>query len=618
MADDAPVQAAPEEQPVVQTAPQAQPEREPASAPAQPQDAPGALQEASTRQQAPVSGGLPALHSGETEAGIAPSKWGEFVNSLKQTSAASPIGFMPDEPGTLQRMYVQHEQEVQDRSNGVGKITPQQATAMFPGMPTPFTTDVDPYVAQLQYDDFQHRQKLQDWAQRGDAAFGSSFIAGVAGGFADPLNAALGIATGGAASLLGGAEKAVGLAAARNVFLQNLAVNVATGVPSYYQEKAEHQETSVVGAGIQAVEGAVGGTLFHYGVQGAAKAFSAAAGKVADGLGAAMEFLRRTPEDVQTKTLRTAVAQTEAGAPVDTSLGVEWAKARMSGEASPATFTPQGHPSESNYYMAKNADGKSVEFHNLGKGSYAVDNPSVANSMVSGTEGGEPGQIGEMRPEADKNYLNIEEPAASPDNEKFVGALEEKIGQDIKIEPNESIKDLLTRLDQEAGQGSKLPPDVLDQAQDVAKDQGYAGYKYVESNAQGQPTHNGLLDFRENASPSNAMQANSDVAPKLDPAQEKNFLDQTTSAKASSTYSPEEAKNIKDARQAPSFNSTPDYMDPIVKDQYDMARSQLEEMVKKDPTLKPELDAMKRQEATMKQEKQALSDFADCVAGSVV
>jgi hypothetical protein len=110
---------------------------------------------------------------------------------------------MSDEPGALMRRRVQGQMEDELVRRGASKITAAEANERFPGMPVAFKEDEFPEVAQLKWDDHQRRLKLAEWSDRGGGSpWGSELAVGLLGGFLDPLNLAVGVATGAAGGAL--------------------------------------------------------------------------------------------------------------------------------------------------------------------------------------------------------------------------------------------------------------------------------------------------------------------------------------------------------------------------------------------------------------------------------
>lgn len=82
---------------------------------------------------------------------------------------------------------------------GVSKITAEEANNRYPGMPTPFREDVNPYVAQMQYDELQRKQELADKIARGPQDWWAKtkyFGAGILAHMMDPLELGAGMITG--------------------------------------------------------------------------------------------------------------------------------------------------------------------------------------------------------------------------------------------------------------------------------------------------------------------------------------------------------------------------------------------------------------------------------------
>lgn len=544
------------------------------------------------------------LVSGVQEKEIIPTTTQKIGAVLGLTSDKSAFGIpfpgLADEsPGALLRARAESLANDEAQQKGVARISPDEANKRFPGMPVSFNEPVNPFVAELQYNSQKHREKMQEWASRGTPLpWGVETAVGIAGGVFDPVNLM-------SMYLTGGASKALGLSrTVLSTFGENLAINAATGVISYKQEKQEHQDVSLSDAAQQAVFGAVGGTALHY-----------AAGAVFRALNGAADHIRRTPKDIQEQNLKSAMAQHESGSVIDiTPSNIEVssrARGDMEGQRSQYRFTPSEHPSDRPYYAAQGSDGIPADYLNLGPGIQAVDDGMVANNRIS-VEGG---KVAQMDVPPDAKMLDIEQPASSMD-QKFIQELEKKSDIKIDIQQGESIKDVLSRLGQMAESGD-APHDILSQVQDLAKTEGYSGYKYVLGDEASGTQKNGIHLFDENHQPTDISIGDPALTPTRSGSDIEAQNQRMNDPAASKYHTAETEKAIHDYKHESSLNSTPDYMDPIIKEQYESTLAMLDEMAKENPELKEELrESLDHGMAIDKQESSVVEKLANCFGGN--
>jgi hypothetical protein len=555
---------------------------------------------------APISGGKGATLSGEAEKDIVPSTASRWKTVIDQTSDKLPIGLPGSEsPGAFVRAKVQMDLEAQQRDNGVLKVPAEQLNKQYPGLPRPFNEAMYPAVADLIYSDFQRRQKLSEWSARGGGSpTGSEFLTGLAGGFLDPVNLSLGIMTGGAASALG-VPASVG-----SIFAQNLAVNAATGLPTYLQEKKERQDVSLGDAAKQAVEGAVGGTLFHYGLH--------ALFSPIETLKKASDIVRRTPEDIRAQNLRTVVEQHEAGLVPNLEAQSVALTSRLAGDTrgvdNPYVHGDINHPSELTYYAGKTASGAPVETQAFGPGLYGEADGARINNQVSNPGGGDPGHIAELNVENGQKFLNLDQPASTPEAQKVIKSLESALGFDFKetFPEDATLKEIIRDVNAQVLDGH-LPEDTHQSIQDVVKAQGYDGYQFINDTIPDRPSH-GLMLFDQNHPISGEFKANPEITPVLGDAERLRIKQaQETSGTASVNSNPEIDRQLRVFQDQASLNSTPEYMDPFVKEMSDSAHAQLDALAEQNPALKEEIDALKEQQVIGRKEQSVMKTLAECV-----
>lgn len=593
----------------------------------------------------PTSGGLPAFLSGEAEEGIRPTPWQSWVESLKEESLDSPIGFFPGFEGALARGHVQHQIEEQFRRENRSKISADEANRRYPGLPKPFAESIYPEVADLIASDNRRRQDLRAWIGRGEmtgfydtlsgviaggvaGSLGGPFgvaagavgggIAGsvfggssVVGGVADPANLALMIATGGISRALGAANTV------RNSFLQNLAGNLVTSGLTVPQRIKERQDVSLAQEAVSVVGGAAGGTVLEVAMGAAARGLRAVFGR-------AEAFASRSSVATQERNLRAAVAQHEAGARIDVTPATRELELRTAGALEPGVggapyvFRPGEAPSSRVYYAARHADtGEAIPFGDFGEvGLHAVDNSRSANNLASAPESELTGRIQEVRVPEDAKLLDLEKPVTDPASAQFISALERQMGVKLDLPEGATVGDALREIRHEIVFGD-LPRPAVRVAADVAQGMGFDGYQYV--NRVGNSEHNGIVLFDEKrALPGQEFTANKDITPRMNPEEQQQLSDFDQTPDRSAVYEPDLDEKVNTLTSQEPANSQPDYMDPILQQQELEARNYLKELAVDDESVNQEIQGLTRQAARDKQELQAMKDYTTCLTGGMV
>ena len=264
-------------------------------------------------------------------------------------------------------------------------------------------------------------------------------------------------------------------------------------------------------------------------------------------------------------------------------------------------------------------------FHDgLGTGTQLTSSSDAANNKVANPEGSKPGHIAETSVAPEK-LLNTDKSAAADYESKdgsFLKALEEKTGVSLEnlVGGEQSIGDVVKNLGEWAGHEG-VPEDILQQAQDVAKTQGFEGYSLLRKDADGSPIDHVAHMFDENYPITGQVsQANPDIVPKLPADTEKPGPEATQNPPGSVYSTPEVDKEVHDLKHGQSLNSTPDYMDPFVEQMESQATDQLKQMSEDSPVAKQalkELEGLRRQAATDKQTADMAKRLADCVTGGM-
>ena len=488
-------------------------------------------------------------------------------------------------------------------ANNTGpKLTPDELNKQFPGMDVPFSQNETAASAKIKWDHNQYQKKLADFATYGDPLPWTAKVAiGLGVNVFNPAN----IAAFAGAGALAGIGEGAGLLETAAHSLSTMGVLEYAG---FKQAKNEQENPSIAGAVENTIIGGAVGTGLHFALDA-----------LGDFSKASKETLQSVPKDVLEANAKTALAQSESNARIDLTEGHAIAQARINGDLegqnSPYRFTPMQHPSDRSMYGASSGSGEPSNVHgtDLGPGRALTDDGVQANNHVPD------GLVGEFHLKPEQKFLDVEQSASSPEIKQFHDAIESKLGGETKldIQPDESIKDVLSRLGEMAESGD-APHDILSQVQEIAKQEGFEGFKGVQETPDGSQK-NFVHLFDDKAMPTNIYDSNPDIVPKVQPDQIQQTMKDAQRPENGAFSTPEIQKDVHDLRHGPSLNSnsTPDYLDPIVKEKYDSAMQQLQTLAKESPEIKEQLEGLKRLSATDAQEKATLEKFADCVTGSI-
>jgi len=470
------------EDPTIQTA--SEPDRSPASAnppgvgapvPPQAPEFPERTSPFGKPEGAPeVKGDLPnyqeSWQSGDAGPGLSPkpSKWDKVMGGLAQ-------GAHDSFAGTALRLY-------KEKSAETGTfLPPDQANQMNPYRTVPYTTPVDSGIVAMEAADGRRQQQIQEWMSRNE---GGNFVHGAAefaGGLVDaPMYAAIGLVTGGLGDLI--APEATGIAgkiaAHYGVSLAEFSGvgevqnKLEAGMGAKEKPFSQVVQENLVGAGIATGLGFAARSFLDRG-QATPEALKSG---VKEGA-AALANDEKLPGMAEQ---RAALQERKAGA---TQLDPNSEKVLPTIKSSPINETP--------LYAATHGDGAPlVHEHGLGPGTQLTDSHDVANNSVAkSTE--IPGQIAETKLPDGTKLLDIDKPASEDYNSKesFLKQVEEKTGipLDEAIKNGESIKDVIKNLGDWAGadigEGKTVPEDILNQVQQIAKDNGFHGYEFANDNS---------------------------------------------------------------------------------------------------------------------------------------
>lgn len=577
---------------------------------------------ASVPQPEQTGPSVAAARAGELESGIAPSRWGRLKAALSLMSMDAPTGFMPDSEGYATRWATRKSMEGDAAAAGTSKLTPEEANKRYPGLPKPFDQPVYPAVAQLMSDDNQRRQRLQAWQARGQdigpnlPVIGNvtQFVLGGLGSVADPANLAL-FAAGGAAFRAAG--YAPGLAATLG---ENVAGSAVAQVPGYLERQQEHQDTDLAGEAKSALVGGVFGTAIHYLFRGSPKA---------------EEQLKNTPSSVRQQAIETLIRQQELGLRPDISPIEDLAARRAEGQVKAGVedtyiFQEPRNPSDINYYTAIDPD--SGQFAQMGadygQGINMVDNPAVARNHAGTPESNGEGYVTRVALPEDAKLLDLRESASDDKVAPFVKEIEEELGYKLELPENPKLSDVLDAI---RTQSKALGGNGLEIAQDIAKREGYDGYKFPGVDSQGTPINNRAFLFdKSRAVPLEAEVANKDAVPTLSAEQARALSENSDTSTNQRFYDQdavdrvEKAAALKDKGvvKGEASKETPE-LPKEVKQAEAEARARLAQRLStiEDPEYKAELqkqiDDIDRSYELDKQHIEAADALAECIGEDI-
>jgi flagellar biosynthesis chaperone FliJ len=397
-----------------------------------------------------------------------PGKFDKFTGALEQSEDGSFLG-------TLGRKY-------QEKGAETGQmIQPDQANKMDPGATTPYTTPIDAGVLAMRMEDRRRQAQLSEWLGRNDLGGGFKFAGNLAGGFVDaPMYAAIGLATAGIGDLVAGgiegASAIAGFAARYGVTLGEFSLvgdvqnKLGMTMGDAKKTPGEIVKENALGAGIAIGLGTLGKKLFGSG--------EATPEALNNGIKKSVGSLASDEKAPDLSGQSQALAERKAGVQID-----------PNGEKIAPTVKTSALES-TRLYGATHADGTPlVHEPGLGAGVQVTDTKASAENGVARSQG-DPGQVHETAVPEGKKLLDIDRKAESDYASKnsFLKQVEEKTGVNLgdAIQSGESVKDVLKSLDDYAGTGegeTKVPDDIARQIQDVAKEQGYDGYKFQQGDS---------------------------------------------------------------------------------------------------------------------------------------
>jgi hypothetical protein len=410
-------------------------------------------------------------------------------DSADQYKAAAELALSDTATMLGARMYGVKELE----GSGVGKISPEEANQRFPDMPTPFRENVNPYVAQLQYDQQQRKMELSRKIENGpqDAWSKTKVVgAGLIAHALDPVEF-------GAGAVLGWG---VGGLAARGAFGARIAGTAA---------KVAAGEASTIGRlGFNAAEAGAGNLIQNIGQEGLQSATISAEGGTdsrtngevltdiayntfaATALGLAIKeapyqlrglkrMLRNTSPEADLAVARAIVGNLENDIrpdiePMLKTLAQETSVNPKNFGKNPYNFV---RGIEGTFYAAtKDASfdlstGQKVPLgDDFGMGVHLSDNPGVANAAAARSMADSVGavhqvEIGKLNP------LDVDA-IVKPEIHEVLQAPMKALGEDVRSLENMTTKDALEMIRNGVDEGL-LPEDTMDGISKGLQERGY-------------------------------------------------------------------------------------------------------------------------------------------------
>ena len=245
-----------------------------------------------------------------------------------------------------------------------------------------------------------------------------------------------------------------------------------------------------------------------------------------------------------------------------------------------------------------------------------TDSREVANNGVS-RSAETPGAVAQTELPPESKLLDIDQSAAhdyaEPDS--LLKAIEQKTGLSLEedTKAGESLKEIIQKLGDWAGAeigGKTIPEDILQQVQDIAKSQGYAGYAFDSTNSR--QAH--VFDPTQ-LKASDTQVAQPDATPALTP--EPAAPDNPAMAKErDQAYSPEMEKIVHDFHKNHAAGAEYDPANTAkIAAEADELKKQLAEKAETSATAKAALEDLREQDAKDKRLADIAKRIADCGRG---
>lgn len=342
------------------------------------------------------------------------------------------------------------------------RLTADEANKLYPDMPEPFQTDIDPFMAKRAYDNHMRRKEFQSWLNRGpEVGLPFHLTSGFASALVDPIEIALNSATMG---VFGSGRKAV---SAARVVGENLAQNVATEALVRSRFAGENDPLSLEQSAVNIAAGTAAGTTLHYG----AKALGFTARKALEKTeryingkppGAIVHKLRKMIVGVETgKKVASIEASGPIPGPVPRDVNIDTG--------------PIAHPGESAFYSPIHGETQTpVRITDDYGGITVIDNSTHARNSAQGAGDLDNGYVRQVDFNRDAKFLSLD----TPSSDSVVKTLLTKLksaGHEIEIPENATLRDVLNAIKDDA-------PDALPTANEIMKSEGIAGYTdYIDT-----------------------------------------------------------------------------------------------------------------------------------------
>lgn len=515
--------------------------------------------------------------TGEIQKGIEPTRWDKFWDTAEESLLDETTSF-------AFKRYIKYRQEKDFTGT---KLTPDEANKRFPGLPEPFTNDVDPVLAQFMYDEFKRRQEHQAWMSRGPAlGAGWSFLAGAGASIVDPINVGLNLATGG---LLAAAKIPMKFA---TVLTENMVQTVATEAFVRAGLKDEQQPRSAEESALNIAMGGVGGTAAHYGFKLIGSFTKARAADI-------KAQIRKMPPGRVQGVLKRLIMKHESGQKLD--IAAETAEYRPDHNyPDPQTVDPGvaysaiNHPSEREFYVSQHGEtGTDVQLGADYGGRVIVDHPTHARNMATGDDPALHGTVRRVSVDPSEKFLSLDSPVSDGVAKSLANALEQA-GLNVDLPEGATIRDLLDSIKEQ-------DPDNLVKVKDILQKEGFSGYTEVIQTPVGKANAVHLFE-NSRAEMSDPIPVSPDKIGKQDPARGQVLQDDANSS------------NIPDTPSALSDGDKLTTFDGQKATQFELsvrnAELELSTKAETDSFLKQELQAIDRSFKNDEKLSQALAEAA--------
>lgn len=424
-----------------------------------------------------------------------PTRWENFWTNTRLESMDAPVGgLVTDELGAWTRGVNLKVMEWEQEATLQKKISAEEANALFPELEVKFTEPVYKDIATVIAATQKRRSDMLQTMARGYQLGSVLKFAGTAlAQGSDPTNLVAGTAVGGAFKMAGVTSTAFKVMVAEET-IGNALTEFVT-VPALQKEMRDY---GIKDAAVNALAGGVFGA-------GLRKGFGALASKVKERLKAGkptpptpepetptQQIHESMPPEANRQAVALAAEQMELGKPVDVSHIVEHQRALESGAVSakavqsegfvPYQFKPVADVVEIHAPMRDGIPVQSGE-GKIADGYVVTDNPHVADNIAGSGEGLNTVTVTSLDTTKTK-LLDLDSPVEASTLEKL-SQITSELGDNVdSLVPGDYVNSALNY----AIETGDLEP--LLNMQEVLKNLGFAGYKYVAKSDMGEPLHN--------------------------------------------------------------------------------------------------------------------------------